>query len=187
MADALDHEVFVRLARAQRQGVAEQADAKVGVFHLAADVARQRVAGQKLVEQLRRIVGVRVAGIGGVEVARHPWQRGAMRRQIEQGDLPVATGGDLHGGGQELRHGVVQRDLALADHVGQQEVGETLRDRADLEDRLPVDRLAALRSSRAVADRAARLPVDQSDGDPDAAFFHVDALAQEFVDLLICG
>ncbi len=83
-------------------------------------------------------------------------QSRAMRREIEQGDRPTARR-QRPACGQVPARGIVQSDLAANRHIRQQQPGEHLGDRTDLEQRVSA-------SGAAHDDAAARL-VDHAHND----------------------
>src|SRR5687768_16055868 len=91
-----------------------------------------------------------------------------MRRQIDEPDLLAPATRYGNGIRQQLRNRLIQPHLAALDHVAEQDAGEDLRDRPDLEHRV------AVVARRADAHDAARaIGFEQPDHYADLAA-HVD-------------
>ena len=73
-ADARAHQGLVAHAGAERQHVAQKADAQVGVFVLRADVAGEVVAGEEIVHLLDGVIGIGVGWVFRSEVRGHARQ-----------------------------------------------------------------------------------------------------------------
>jgi hypothetical protein len=102
----------------------------------------------------------------GDEVAGHARQPGAVRRQVQQGDLPAVARGHAHAVGEILLHGIVQRHLAPGHHVGQDGARERLVDGADLEHRLPSQRARAFAGGAVGEDARGAVRLQDADDDP---------------------
>ncbi len=108
-----------------------------------------------------------------------------MGGEVDQGDLLAAALGDLHPSGQIFGDGIVELHFAALDHVGEQERGEHLGHRADLEDRPLVHRPAVGLVRDAVAHEPPAMGVDDAHHDADALMLRIDAVGQDPADLSV--
>ena len=75
-----------------------------------------------------------------------------MRGQIAQRDGSAMADRDTRSRRQQLRHGLIQPDFAAVGHISQQQGGEELGDRPDLEDGFFVHRVSGARIAAAMGD-----------------------------------
>jgi hypothetical protein len=108
-----------------------------------------------------------------------------VRRQVLKRDRAAAALGHCDLGRQILRDRIAERDLAAADRVGEQQRGEDLRDRANLEDGVAVERPGVALGAAAVRHDPAAARFDHTHNDTDALPMRVDALDENLADLLI--
>ena len=127
---------------------------------------------------------LRAAGLRGALLrAGGSAQAGALRREVQKGDLPSIALGHGHGRRKKFRDRIVHADLPLPDHVHQQERREHLRDRANFEDRVAVGRpFVALRET-AVRDHAPPAFVDYADDECDALILRSDSFGKNASDV----
>jgi hypothetical protein len=137
------------------------------------------LAAEEGLQVLGGEVGVGIAAVGHRHVVGQARQAGGVSGQVDQGDLAPAALRHGDAGGQIVRDRVVQRRLAAPGHVGQQQGGEHLGDRADLEDGVGIDAPAAAAPPHAMGDNAPPAGVHDADDDADATLLHVDALGED--------
>ena len=167
LEDPLRDELLVAHAGFSGEDVPEQPDSEVRVFVLFADVARQRVVGEEVVQLFDRVIGIGIFWIFRGEVAGQARKAGGLRREIQQRDLLAVSRGEARGGRKVFRGRIFELHLSPPDHVGQQRDGEDLGDRADLENAVPVER-PVRRAGVPVGDDAAAALVQDPDDDPGA-------------------
>ena len=138
---------IVALRRASEQ-IAEQAKSEVRIFKLAADVARQLITREKVEQALLAVVGIGNLRLAARHIVRQPRQARAVGREVAKCDLAPAALGHARAGWQIFFGRIVERDFAFRDHVGEDQGGEDLRHRSDLEDRPPVECGAISRPAR---------------------------------------
>ncbi len=146
--------------------MSEQAYGQVRVLRAVSRRAGKLVRRQKGVELLRVVICVGIVGIRRREIAGEARQTGVMRGEIDERDLAPLVGGHRRPLREEPSDGLVELHLTALHGTGEEQRGEGLRDRADLEDRVFVERRSAW-PRRTVADEAA-LPVFEN-ADRDAA------------------
>src|ERR1700682_1137789 len=102
-----------------------------------------------------------------------------MGGQIAQRDGSAISSRDTRSRRQQLRHRLIQPDLAADGHVGEQQSGEQLGDRADLEQSFLVHRASAARVAAAIGDEPMAVGFGDADPHANAQAALVDAIAKQ--------
>lgn len=163
-ADAIHDEGFEVSAGLERDSVAEEGGAEIGVFEFGARVTGElvlRKEGIHLLNGERFILLLSVfAGHFGIE-----GQSGGVSGEIEEGDLFAAVSGKLNGGGEIFGDGIVEAHFAALNHVLQEKHGECFGDRADEEDGVGIDGIGDTVVERAGGEDLAAVFIDEADDD----------------------
>src|SRR5687767_8417133 len=98
-----------------------------------------------------------------------------MSRHVEEGDRLAVSFGKLDPGGQILRDRLFEGDLAASHHVRQDDCGEHLCHRANLEDGVAIQGARVFFTALAVRNDPSACGSDYADNHPDALSLGIDA------------
>jgi len=184
LRDARSQQVPVAGAGPQRQCLAQQPVAHVRVLVPASRAAIEFERRQELVQQLGRVAGVFVVGIGGHEIRWTQWQAG--RIQVEQSDFAIAEPEATRALPVEpLRDRIIERNFASVHQVRQQQRSEHFRDRADVEDGIAAHRSPVVRSHRPVRDDSPARRIDDANDDARGLPLRFDTSRQHVANLRV--
>jgi hypothetical protein len=156
----------------------------IGIFVLLPRAASRLETSQEIVELRVAVAGDRIRFRVDANIVRHRWQSRAMRHDVEQRDRPAAHDEpDL--GRQIPLQRVVECDLAALDHVREQQAGEGLGQRPDLEDGPAIEGPTIGRAAAAGHDDPPPFRADEADDDAYAAA--LQTCEQQGAHLLVGG
>ena len=125
--------------------MSQKPHAQVGVFVMRSRFVTQFMMIQKIIEFRGGIIGVRILGIGGIEVVGEPRQSRRVGGQVQQRDFMALKRRDVDPFRRQVDlEGIGEFHFPLEDPVGQQRDGEDFGDGTDLIDRAAVRSLCPI-------------------------------------------
>ena len=119
LRDSASDQALIIRSGAVREEVAKESSSQIRIFDFGTGVARQRVAGKKLVQIVHTVAGVRIGWVLQLQVAWKTWEPGAVRGKIEQRDGFAASPRHPDISWKIFGRWIVEGDLFAVHHVPQ--------------------------------------------------------------------